>query len=197
MRYKFLIYNSKAMVNTKKGFTLMELLIVIAIIAILTVAFLPGALKAPAKARDAGKIKTVNDIAIAVESWMAEKGTPPTSHVSYCLKAGVAPAGVPAAFLTSFKEGVLVDKQKQKSCVDAGGVAGVDDDKYFYYYKGGATPPFYVVAVRVELGSSANTSLTNAQAIAVAAPLDTKTNAENSIGGDASATPYYMIVGPM
>ena len=39
----------------RKAFTLIELLIVIAIIAILTVAFLPGALKAPTKARDAGK----------------------------------------------------------------------------------------------------------------------------------------------
>lgn len=51
-----------------KGFTLIELLIVIAIIGILTVAFLPNALNAPKKARDAGKIKGIQDVKAAVEA---------------------------------------------------------------------------------------------------------------------------------
>lgn len=55
--------------SKERAFTLVELLIVIAIIAILTVAFLPGALKAPARARDAGKIKTTQDIAAALEGY--------------------------------------------------------------------------------------------------------------------------------
>ncbi|MEK9132915.1 MAG: prepilin-type N-terminal cleavage/methylation domain-containing protein [Patescibacteria group bacterium] len=177
----------RAVMDKKSGFTLMELLIVIAIIAILTVAFLPGALKAPAKARDAGKIKTVNDIVILVESWMAEKGTPPASSagVPYCLE----PAKVPPAFLTSFKE-TPTDKQKLGSCS-----APADTEYFFYKYLApAASAPFYVVAARVELGASANSSATRALLEGAATGDAAKAFITNGI---ASATPYYMAVGPM
>lgn len=48
--------------NSKKAFTLIELLIVIAIIGILAVAFLPSLLGAPAKGRDAQRLAAVQKI---------------------------------------------------------------------------------------------------------------------------------------
>ena len=52
----------------KRAFTLVELLIVIAIIGILTVAFLPALRGAPAKARDAARVALIKDISIALEN---------------------------------------------------------------------------------------------------------------------------------
>ena len=88
------------------GFTLIELLIVIAIIAILTVAFLPGALRAPARARDGGRQKAVHDIQGAVEAYIAGHGgtIPPMSSTTHCFDSGVpasggvAPVAPPGAF---------------------------------------------------------------------------------------------------
>lgn len=48
--------------KTKKGFTLIELLIVIAIIGVLAVAFLPTLLGAPAKARDAQRVSSLQTL---------------------------------------------------------------------------------------------------------------------------------------
>jgi prepilin-type N-terminal cleavage/methylation domain-containing protein len=48
--------------NSKKGITLIELLIVIAIIAVLAVAFLPTILNAPAKGRDTARVAALQKL---------------------------------------------------------------------------------------------------------------------------------------
>lgn len=63
----------------KKGFTLLELLIVIAIIAILSVALLPTITGAPAKARDAARVSAVESIVTVIEKIVLDGGSYPTS----------------------------------------------------------------------------------------------------------------------
>lgn len=53
---------SMKILASKKGFTLIEILIVITIIGILAVVFLPSVMNAPAKARDAKRITDANTI---------------------------------------------------------------------------------------------------------------------------------------
>ena len=66
----------------KKGFSLIEILIVIAIIGILAVAFLPSILSAPAKAKDTQRIQDVEKIADFLLSEFLELGTLPCTDSS-------------------------------------------------------------------------------------------------------------------
>ncbi len=149
----------RAVLGREKAFTLMELLIVIAIIAILTVAFLPNALKAPAKARDAVKIKKVQDIQTAVEAYTAERGTPPASAAStpFCLlKVQADSMGIETP----------LDSSKSKSCnsTDTAASAAIDTagaNKYFYRYN--ATNKYYIVGAVMEVTTGANSDATMGQ----------------------------------
>lgn len=63
----------------KKGFTLIEILIVIAIIGILAVAFVPSILGAPAKGRDAQRIEMLSKISDFLALKYAEGGALPVT----------------------------------------------------------------------------------------------------------------------
>ncbi len=75
--------------TSQKAFTLIELLIVIAIIGILAVALLPNVLGAPATARDAGRKTELNSVAAALEQYKASNSDYPDSDAG-CLPDGVA-----------------------------------------------------------------------------------------------------------
>ncbi len=84
----------------KKGFTLIEILIVISIIGILAVALLPSILSAPATARDAGRKSLLNDIVIGLEQYKAANGSYPAATsgclgtaVDSYLKGNITPVG--------------------------------------------------------------------------------------------------------
>jgi prepilin-type N-terminal cleavage/methylation domain-containing protein len=65
----------------KKGFTLVELLVVVAILAILTVALLPSVLGYSDKARDARAIKDVRNFATVIETFTATDGDYPEASL--------------------------------------------------------------------------------------------------------------------
>lgn len=171
----------------KKAFTLIELLIVIAIIAILTVAFLPGALKAPAKARDAGRVKAINDIVAALESYTAEhNNTYPTSNADFCLlKPASATAGDLTTLASYFPNDTFpTDSVAQKSC---------DDTKSsLFLYSYDTIDKFYVVAAKMEVAASANSNLKKTDLAKTDLVPTTIKAGIGAIGGDG----YYVMYGP-
>lgn len=130
--------------KNSRGFTLMELLIVIAILGILGVAFVPNILKAPAKARDAVRVKKVQDVHTAIEAYYAEKGSLPTSDVEGCVTDVFAKElGMAAA---------PVDPNGLGSC----GAENAKKSLYLYKTSGNT----YVVGALMEVPANANTSMT-------------------------------------
>lgn len=83
---------------TKKGFTLIEILIVIAVIGLLAVAFLPSIFASPQKGRDAARIETVQKIADFFTMQYAEGGAFPTKN-GYLDPSKKDTAGHPAKVL--------------------------------------------------------------------------------------------------
>lgn len=75
--------------NLPAAFTLMELVIVIAIIAILTTALLPFILQGPKRARDSVKVKRVYEISTAIDAYIAMHNKVPTDDATHCLTSAI------------------------------------------------------------------------------------------------------------
>lgn len=60
------------MVRNVKGFTMVELMIVIAIIGILAVTLIPAFGGMQARARDTGRVQTLESASTALEAWKSD-----------------------------------------------------------------------------------------------------------------------------
>jgi prepilin-type N-terminal cleavage/methylation domain-containing protein len=67
--------------NTKKGFTLIELMIVIAIISVLAVTLVPQLTGAQARSRDAGRVSSLKNITAVLETYYSDEGQFPVMPV--------------------------------------------------------------------------------------------------------------------
>lgn len=162
-----MIEKFRSLVRREKAFTLVELLIVIAIIAILTVAFLPGALRAPAKARDAQSIKTVNDIAAAVEAYMTDRnGVLPAGASPYCISnnSGVGVSADLVLLATYFPGNTFPVAPR---VVGDGSCNSPSPSNRSYFYRNYGNTN-YVVGARVELQLSTNTTATIGSGVNIA-----------------------------
>ena len=71
-----------SMVRNIKGFTLVELMIVMAIIGVLAVTLIPQLSKAQGKARDTGRIAHIGSIGTVLQTYRSDIGSFPTSKGS-------------------------------------------------------------------------------------------------------------------
>jgi prepilin-type N-terminal cleavage/methylation domain-containing protein len=67
------------LLKTKKGFTLIELMIVIAIISVLAVTLVPQLTGAQARSRDAGRVSSLKNITAVLETYYSDEGKFPLS----------------------------------------------------------------------------------------------------------------------
>ena len=126
---------------SRKGFSLIELLIVITIIGILAVAFLPSITTGPSRARDVQRIADMSDIALALELYYQDVGAFP----SQTGLLNPAQATSAADELASYFDNSAVPTDPQTSTANI-----VASPTGFYYYKVCNSNQGYVIVANPE-----------------------------------------------
>lgn len=138
----------------KKGFTLVELLIVITIIGILAAALLPSILGAPARARDASRKADLNNILTAIETYQNDHMIYPSA--AFCISMNDStnpPSTDPKGPLDDYFQGGTPPKDPQGT--NAKEVVGSCKGYYYCPITGDASSNYFVIA-KMEVNGSGN-----------------------------------------